>query len=79
MSPHPYCADWQSCDLFFDAIVNVKPGDDIWPTMVGFELSYGATTVGGCLTVEDARDLAGHLLAAAANADLENDERKAAR
>lgn len=68
--PRPYSGFWESSDGLSEGYVNVYPPDGHWPAMVSLELD-----VAGTITVEDAKDLAAHIGAAAELADLENRRR----
>ncbi len=65
----PYYAVVYSCDGLYEFEVAETPPDLPWPAMVRFEFAYGSTVVAGTMTAEDAKELAGHLGAAAELAD----------
>lgn len=75
-----YHGEWYSCDGFYDGEVRAMSPEGYWPGMVALELSgAGPECFGATLTVDDARDLANHILAAVDSADLANREAARAR
>jgi hypothetical protein len=78
MPERPYSGEWYSCDGLYECEIGVLPPDGDWPPMVKFELSYGPAVIGGSFTIEDAKELAAHLGAAASSADLEGRKARAA-
>lgn len=65
-----YSGEWYSIDGLYDGEVRATLPDGHWPGMVLLELCAGSGVVGMTLTVEDARELANQIRAAALSAWL---------
>jgi len=78
-APRPYQGDMQTCDGLYEFDLAQTIVRDPWPAMVSFEFAYGQTVIGGTMTVEDARELASLIGAAASAAEFANRQAKATK